>query len=130
MPPLPPLLLDTDVIIDFLRGRAQAVNYINGLTSPFLISSITVAELYSGVREGDERTALDAFVAAFEVVPVSTEIAIKGGLFRRDWGKSHKVGLADALIAATAEVRVATLITLNVKHFPMLSSVQAPYIKP
>lgn len=52
------LLIDTDVIIDYLRGRAEAVAYIEGLTNPFLLSAVTVAELYSGVREGDERKVL------------------------------------------------------------------------
>jgi len=129
-----PLLLDTDVIIDYPRGREQAITYIESLTEPLLISTISIAELYSGVREGDERTALQTFLSAFETVDVSPEIAVRGGLLRRDWGKSHKVGLADALIAATAEVRGATLITLNIKHFPikhfpMLPSAKAPYVK-
>jgi len=95
-----------------------------------LISTVTVAELYAGVREGEERTALDAFIQAFEVVPVNVAIAIKGGLFRRDYGKSHGTGLADALIAASAEVRGAELVTLNGKHFPMLKNVIIPYVKP
>jgi predicted nucleic acid-binding protein len=123
------LLIDTDVIIDYLRGQADAVTYIESLTNPLLISTVTVAELYSGVREGEERTALETFISAFELVPVSEEIAVKGGLYRRGYSKSHKVGLADALIAATAEVRGATLVTLNTKHFPMLTSVKAPYAK-
>ena len=122
-------LLDTDVIIDYLRGQTDSVTYIEGLNAPFLISVVTVAELYSGVREGDERRVLADFLSTFELVPVSTEIAIAGGLYRRDWGRSHKVGLADALIAATADARGATLVTLNVKHFPMFAALSAPYIK-
>ena len=89
-----------------------------------------MAELYAGVREGDERTALEAFLAAFEVVPVDQAIAIKGGLYRRDYGKSHSTGLADALIAATADSRQATLVTLNAKHFPMSPNALVPYQKP
>lgn len=124
------LLIDTDVIIDYLRGRVEAVTYIEGLTNPLLISTITMAELYAGVREGDERKALETFLSAFELATVSAEIAIKGGIYRRDYGKSHKIGLADALIAATAEVWGATLVTLNKKHFPMLASAEVPYLKP
>ena len=126
---MPELLIDTDVLIDYLRGQADAVAYIESLTNPLLISVVTVAELYSGVREGEERKALETFISAFEQIPISEEIAAKGGLYRRDYSKSHKVGLADALIAATAQVRGATLVTLNVKHFPMLTSVEAPYTK-
>jgi predicted nucleic acid-binding protein len=124
------LLIDTDVLIDYLRARPQAITYIESLTAPLLLSTITVAELYAGVREGQERTVLDRFVQAFTVVPIDSAIAVQGGLYRRDYGKSHGVGLADALIAATAEQRTATLVTLNGKHFPMLTTILVPYQKP
>ncbi len=123
------LLVDTDVLIDYLRGQTDAVTYLEGLAHPLLMSVITLAELYAGVREGDERTKLDQFVKAFELILLDTEIARKGGLFRRDYLKSHNVGLADALIAATADREQAMLVTLNEKHFPMLSQVFVPYQK-
>ena len=124
------LLLDTDVLIDYLRDRAEAVTYLETLTSPLLISSITVAELYAGVREGAERKKLEIFISAFQVVALDAGIALAGGLFRRDYGKSHGTGLADALIAATAEREQAVFVTLNKKHFPMLTDVHVPYQKP
>jgi predicted nucleic acid-binding protein len=123
------LLIDTDVLIDYLRGRAEAVSYLESLTEKLLISAITVAELYAGVREGEEREALDYFTMAFEIVSIDQPIACIGGLNRRDYGKSHGVGLADAIIAATAEVKKADLITLNKRHFPMLTNVIVPYQK-
>ncbi len=123
------LLIDTDVLIDYLRGQSEAVAYLEALTQDLLISSVTVAELYAGVREGAERSALDLFITVFEVLPINVEIAVKGGLIRRDYRKSHSIGLPDALIAATAEQFGITLITLNRKHFPMLSSVIVPYQK-
>jgi hypothetical protein len=123
------LLLDTDVLIDYLRDRAEAVTYLETLTSPLLISSITVAELYAGVREGAERKKLETFISAFQIVALDAGIALAGGLFRRDYGKSHGTGLADALIAATAKREQAVLVTLNKKHFPMLTDVHVPYQK-
>ena len=123
-----PVLLDTDVLVDYLRGYNKAVFYLEGLTGPLLTSAITVAELYGGVREGQERPALDRFLLAFDIVAVDEEVAKKGGLYRRNYGASHGIGLADALIAATADVKEARLITLNEKHFPMLD-VYVPYRK-
>lgn len=123
------LLLDTDVLIDYLRGRPNTVSYIEDRTETLLVSTITVAELFAGVREGKERTALSAFLSAFESVPVDASIAERGGLFRRDYGRSHNTGLADALIAATAEQVQARFVTLNRKHFPMLADVDIPYAK-
>lgn len=123
------LLIDTDVLIDYLRSNSQAVDFLENLTQLLLISSITVAELYAGVREGKERTALDNFITAFEIIPIDEKIATLGGLYRRDYGKSHGVGLADALIAATANIKQAKLVTLNRKHFPMLTDLIIPYQK-
>ncbi len=125
-----PFLIDTDVAIDYLRGNVDAIAYIEGLSGNNFISAITVAELYAGVRDGAERTALESFVRAFQVVVVDSAIATQGGLFRRDFGKSHGVGLADALIAASAQAHGAILVTLNAKHFPMLTTPHVPYRKP
>jgi predicted nucleic acid-binding protein len=125
-----PLLIDTDVLIDYLRDRPEAVSYLESLAETLLISVVTIAELYAGVRDGAERNALDSFIQAFEIVAVDEAIAVTGGLYRRDYSKSHNTGLADALIAATAEIRNAELVTLNKKHFPMLSNVIVPYQKP
>jgi hypothetical protein len=72
---------------------------------------------------------LDDFLGLMEVVAVTPEIARLGGLWRRDYGKSHGTGLIDALIAATAEISGCTLATLNEKHFPMLEGVLVPYRK-
>lgn len=124
------LLIDTDVLIDYLTAREEAVAFLESQLLPMLISSITVAELYAGVREGKERVILDDFIEAFEVVPLTTDIAQKGGLYRRDYGKSHGVGLADSIIAATAEAKNITLVTLNQKHLPMITNLLVPYRKP
>lgn len=125
-----PLLVDTDVLIDYLRDHPDAVAYLDTVSDRLLISAMTIAELYAGVREGAERVALDDFIRAFEIVQIDNEIAMKGGLYRRDYSKTHGTGIGDAIIAATAELRHADLVTLNRKHFPMLSSVIVPYLKP
>ena len=120
------LLFDTDVLIDYLRGQPQAVRFLENASGRTCMSAISIGELYAGVREGRERLALKAFLAAFEVVSIDASIAEQGGLICRDYRKSHGVGLADALIAATAELNGLELVTLNRKHFPMLKSVVVP----
>jgi predicted nucleic acid-binding protein len=123
------LLVDTDILIDYFRGKPDAISFIEQDPEALLVSAMSVAELFGGVREGRERTALEKFVETFEVVPLDAEIAAKGGLYRRDFGRTHGTGLVDALIAATAEVRQVQLVTLNRKHFPMLANVLVPYQK-
>lgn len=126
---MPGLVLDTDVLIDFLRGQVEAVGYLESVSDELLTSVVTVAELFAGVREGEERRILEELLEEFRVVPVTREVAELGGLHRRDYRKSHNIQLADALIAATVEREQATLVTLNDKHFPMLKQVVVPYRK-
>ena len=125
------MLIDTDVLIDFLRGRPEARDFIASLPRDVAVSTATVAELYVGVREGRERQALEDMLATFRMLPLDAEAARQGGLLRRDYGKGHGVGLNDALIAATALLHALPLATLNLKHYPMLNAGQLvePYRK-
>jgi predicted nucleic acid-binding protein len=124
-----PILVDTDVLVDFLRGHGKAVNFVNKYNDRIILSSIVVAELSAGVKGDAEEIALQDFIFLFSVVPVSTEIAKAGGLYRRDYGKSHGVSLADAILAATAEVEHAELKTLNTRHYPMFKDIKPAYDK-
>ncbi len=124
-----PILVDTDVLVDFFRGYNQAVAFIKANSTQIILSSIVVAELYAGVKGDAEQTALENFISIFRVVPVSFEIAKGGGLYGRDYGKSHGVGLADAILAATADAENADLKTLNIKYYPMLKGLKPVYKK-
>lgn len=70
---------------------------------------------------------LEELLERFQIIPVSAQIAKKGGLFKNKYFKSHGVGIADSVIAATAKLEDAKMATLNTKHFPMLESKFAPY---
>jgi len=122
-------LFDTDILIDYLRSRPDSVEVIEGYIFEADLSVMNVTELYQGVRDGDERTMLASTLSAFTVLPITLDIAEHGGLFARTYKASHSCGLADCLIAATAELHGLTLQTLNKKDYPMLKSVQVPYMK-
>jgi len=122
-------LLDTDVLVDFLRGYDKAVEFVTTNSHKILLPSIVVAELFAGVKGSAELTSLDNFVSLFPVIPITCEIARAGGLYKREFGKSHGVGLADAIMAATCESENAALTTLNVKHYPMIKGLKPAYQK-
>ncbi|MCK5784171.1 MAG: type II toxin-antitoxin system VapC family toxin [Desulfobacterales bacterium] len=127
---MPELILpDTDVLVDFFRGYIKSVTFINTNVSKIILSSIVVAELYAGVKGDTEQAALDNFFSLFRIVPVTAQIAKTGGLYKCDYSKSHGVGLADAIIAATAEAENAELKTLNIKHYPMIEGLKPAYRK-
>lgn len=124
-----PILVDTDVLVDFLRGHPDAVAYVKAQADRIILSAVVVAELYAGVRDNDELARLDDFLSLFRVIPITAELARAAGLHKRDYHRSHGTGLADAIIAATAEAEKAELKTLNVKHYPMLKGLKPPYAK-
>jgi predicted nucleic acid-binding protein len=123
------VLVDTDVMVDFLRGHPKAVALVQAQSARIILSSIVAAELYAGVRNDEELSTLDSLIYLFRVVPVSLELARTAGLHKRDYAKSHGIGLADAVIAATAQAENADLKTLNTKHYPMLKGLKPAYTK-
>jgi len=124
-----PVLIDTDVMIDFLRGHPKAVALVKKHSSRIILSSIVTAELYAGVRGDEELDTLDNLISLFRVIPVSPSLARSGGINKRDYSKAHGVGLADAIVAATCEAENAELKTLNIKHYPMIKGLRPAYTK-
>ena len=130
MPAPSALLIDTDVLIDYLRGEPKALAYLKAADARLRVSCLTLAELYVGVRDGAEREALARLEELLEPVEVDRDIAVQAGLYRREYGRSHGTGLVDAAIAASAVASQSALVTLNARHFPMLRGVIVPYRKP
>ena len=124
-----PVLVDTAVMVDFLRGHPKAVALVQAQSERIILSSIVTAELYAGVRGEGELSTLDRLMQMFRIVPVSSDLARAAGLYKRDYAKSHGVGLADAIIAATVQAENADLNTLNTKHYPMIKELKPAYTK-
>jgi predicted nucleic acid-binding protein len=112
-------LVDTDILINFLRGRRRAKDFLSGLQeeSGICCSAITVAEITAGMRSGEEgRTK--ALIDHIEVLNVTRDVAEKAGYYKRSI-RDHQLELDDCLVAATASVHKVILATGNWKHYPM-----------
>lgn len=118
-------ILDSDVIIDFLRGKNPGYSIvIKILDENLLISVMTWIEILYGIRKGYQSgKKLKQFIGFLEdssikIIPVSPEI---GSYFIDLKLKLEKKGeiLADfdLLIASTAKVQKLVLVTRNKKHF-------------
>jgi predicted nucleic acid-binding protein len=123
------LLVDTDVLVDFLRGRQAAVDWVTREAGEIAMSVIVLAELLAGARGEEEQRALAQLASLFPVLEVSADVAREGGILKQRYGPSHGMGLADALIAATAEIHGLKLAALNVRHYPMFSGLKPVYRK-
>lgn len=123
-------LLDTSVAIDHLRGLPEAVALLDDLLDAdelLLASEVVRFELLAGVRKG-EVEALEQFFDALSWVPVGEEVARTAGDLARQHRRAHSgIDDVDYLIAATAVLLEADLLTTNVRHFPMLAGLAAPY---
>ncbi len=115
------ILLDSDVIISWLRGYEPISNSIINLLDDgdsLFWTPVSVAEIFAGVRRSEaERT--ERLFLVLDFMALTGEIGRKAGLYLGSFAKSHCMELGDALIAASAAVNRLPLWTLNRKHYPM-----------
>ena len=113
------VVVDTDILINFLRGKERAREFLLSLVEDATIycSAITAAEIYAGMKEHDkERTG--ELIESLNVADITLEIAKKAGEYKRSI-KKQSLELDDCLVAATAFIKEAVLATGNGKHYPM-----------
>jgi tRNA(fMet)-specific endonuclease VapC len=116
------VLLDTTVLIDLSREPELVFPALRGLIvsgGTLGVCAISVAEFFAGVPRG-ERHYLEDRIADFEYWDISWEAAVLAGMYRFDFARQGiAIQITDALMAATAVTMNATLVTNNVKDFPM-----------
>ncbi len=125
-------LLDTDLLIDVGRGFLPAVQWLQALPEAPQIPGVVSMELIAGCQNKAEVRRIQALVAPYAAV-WPTEADCRRAL--ADFTQFHlsdNLGLTDALIAATAVGRGATLCTFNVRHFRVVPglTLEQPYLRP
>jgi predicted nucleic acid-binding protein len=123
------ILIDTDIIIDFLRGDKQAVAHFKSQSDLICFSGITVAEIYAEIKGKREESEVERLFSIFPVIATTSEIAREAGKFVKQYRPSHSVEIPDGVIAATCLVSGLELHTLNIKHYPMFKDLKPPYKK-
>lgn len=121
--------LDTSVAVDQLRGHPPAVEALFPLLDAegLCASEIVRFELLAGVRP-DEMEGLEALCGWVEWFPVDERVAREAGALARRYRKAFSgIDDADYVIAATAILYEAELLTTNLRHFPMLPNLKRPY---
>jgi predicted nucleic acid-binding protein len=116
-----PLLLDTTVLIDALRGlpTAERLRSLRDTAQVPWICAVNIEEVLRGVGREEEASTL-RFLGGMHLAPLGREEGIRAGRWRRDYArKGVTLSQADCLIAAAAVSIDARLATGNPKHFPM-----------
>jgi predicted nucleic acid-binding protein len=115
-------LLDTSVIIDALNNRRGRPGLLMDLlNSGHLLACcpINVTEVYAGLRPREE-AATQAFLASLQFIPITSQAARFAGELKREYARrGSTLNLGDVIIAAVAIENRFTLLTDNVKDFPM-----------
>lgn len=118
---MPDILIDTDVVIEWLRGNEMVVDRLISIKHSGKIifySPVTKAEIFHGLRSGEKEKTMDFFISC-NSISINDEIGEKAGMYLAQFYKSHSLALGDALIAATCYVHKISMFTLNRKHYPM-----------
>jgi len=115
-------LLDTTVIIDCLRGERETVEFLTEVASEGSsvgCCAINIAEVYAGMKE-NERQVTKKFLDSLEYYEVTRNLAEQAGEYKRKYSrKGITLSLSDVIIAAVAISNNLTLVTDNLRHYPI-----------
>ena len=119
------ILVDTDVLIWYLRGNEKAYKDIETLES-FSISVVTYMELVQWMRNKKELNSLRQALHAWNcrILYITEEISAKAMFAVEQHFLSHSMQLADALIGSTAIAHGLPLLTGNDKHYKIMKGIQ------
>ncbi len=125
------MLIDTDVLIWYLRGSRKAYNIIES-EKGFSLSVVTYIELVQGMRNKKElncfRKSLRNWNA--QVLYISEEISSKAMFYVEQHFLSHSLQLPDALIGATAVAYGLPILTGNDKHYKIITDIRIKKFRP
>lgn len=116
-------LLETSVIINFFRGKKEAIETLGKLEGEITSSFVCLAELYEGIfrvkeRNAAEKEILDFFSSLSGVYGIDREIAKAFGKIRKELKEKGKIiEDLDTLLGATCLVHGLILVTSNLAHF-------------
>lgn len=123
------ILIDTNIFVDHLRNFSPATEFFESIVGRenIYFSAITEAELIAGKANDDagKREKLLYFLHRWNKIPVDNPLVILAG----DLSRNHKIAIPDAIVAATAIISNAELITKNTKDFKNIPNlrIKLPY---
>lgn len=118
------IVVDTSVIIDFIRSQDKAATLFFKLTGDYqlCISIVTQAELYGGksVWESNKsKIELEKILSGLNIITLENDITKESGRLKAMYG----INILDSIIAATAIIYDTELATLNIKDFEKIKGI-------
>jgi predicted nucleic acid-binding protein len=122
-------MLDSSVLVELIRGDPRPVRLLAGLPDDAELWSVTVVrtEIIAGAR-AEDGLATRRILDELRWLAVDETVADLAGGMAAHYGPANSgIGLADYLVAASTRLLGARLLTLNVRHFPMLAGLERAY---
>jgi predicted nucleic acid-binding protein len=123
------MLLDTDILVDFLRGYPPAVAWLTSYPSSIAIPGLVAMEILQGGRNASEQKRIERELQRFAFYwPMLADCQRAFADFAA-YRLSHGVDLLDTLIGHTAVGLNEPLATFNIKHYSVIAGLQTvqPY---
>ena len=118
-------LLDTCILIDFLRGEPNVYDlFVKDEDVKLSMSTITMMELILGALNKREVNYIQKAFKKIEIIYIDENISKMAEGLIIEYSKSHGLKIDDALIAATSIKMNAKLITYNFKDFGYIPDIQ------
>ena len=113
------IVVDTDIIIDYLGGARTAAAFLESIDPQFRsTTTVNCMEVLQGARNSTESRKLDTFLnATFEILPLTPKSCATALDLIRRHALPSGLRTGDALIAAVAIENEARLATGNSRHF-------------
>lgn len=119
------MIFDTNILIELYRGNVSVKQEVQQMKADvFYVSCITLAEFMAGARNKEELKKIGKQLDKYTSIPINIEIT---GIFIdlfKTYTLSHKPGIADTLIAATALYYDLPVFTYNKKHFQFIPGIK------
>lgn len=115
-----PVCVDTDIIIDYLRGKkTESHLYARIVTQEIPCTTyITKFELLCGARTTREETIIREALIGFIILPFDDKSSAEAAKIYRDLSAQGRlIGMSDILIAGIARANSMQLATRNVREF-------------
>ena len=124
------LIIDTDVLIWYLRGNKNAAKLIDSLDL-FYISAVSYIEVVQGMRNKKELSLFKQALVSWRanVLHITEVISVQALTYVEQHYLDNSVQLADALIASTAISNGLTLVSGNTKHFKIFKELNLKEFK-
>ncbi|QXJ29103.1 type II toxin-antitoxin system VapC family toxin [Saccharolobus shibatae] len=120
--------LDSDILIDFLRGKKKAVSYIDIIKNNFRIVTAVVNAFelyYTAYKYNRDIEKIDEFMQSIEILPFTLTEAKKAAEIKAKLeSEGEMIGLKDVLISSIAISNSCDIVTRNVKHFSKILGVK------